>query len=70
MTSLVTKELLCILPSALQQNFSVAVGTEVILKSIAVAEEDVKVSKHLVCIGSSINETAHPISAGSQVLYH
>jgi hypothetical protein len=54
MSSLVTSELLRILLSALHQNFSVAVGTEVILESVAMAEGDVKVTKHLVCIGSSI----------------
>jgi hypothetical protein len=54
MSSLVISELLRILLSALHQNFSVAVGTEVILESVAMAKVDVKVSKHLVCIGSSI----------------
>jgi hypothetical protein len=46
--------------TALQKNFSIAVGTEVRLLSVNTAGEDVKVSKHLVCIGSSIMKQLIP----------
>jgi hypothetical protein len=60
MSSLVTAEILNMLLTALQKNFSIAVGTEVRLLSVNTAGEDVKVSKHLVCIGSSIMKQLIP----------
>jgi hypothetical protein len=50
----VTVEVVKILLNALQKDFSIAVGPEVILQRSAIEREDVKLSKNIVCIGSSI----------------
>jgi hypothetical protein len=60
MSSLVIAELLRIFLTALRNNFSLAVGTEARLLSTATAAEDVKMTKHLVCIGSSIMKQLVP----------
>jgi hypothetical protein len=60
MSSLVIAELLRIFLTALRNNFSLAVGTEARLPSTATAAEDVKMTKHLVCIGSSIMKQLVP----------
>jgi hypothetical protein len=60
MSCTVTTELLRILLTALQKNFSLAVGPEVSLPRAATATEDRKQDKHLVCIGSSIMQQLIP----------
>jgi hypothetical protein len=54
MSCTVIKEILNILLSALQSNFSFALDPEVILPRVAISGEDLKLKKHVVCIGSSI----------------
>jgi hypothetical protein len=54
MSCTVIKEILNILLSALQSNFSFALDLEVILPQVACSGEDLKLQKHIVCIGSSI----------------
>jgi hypothetical protein len=54
MSCTVIKEILNILLSALQSNFSFALDPEVILPRVACSGEDLKLQKHIVCIGSSI----------------
>jgi hypothetical protein len=49
-----------VLLTALQNNFSMAVGTEVHLVSVNTAGEDVKMTRHLVWIGSSIMKQLIP----------
>jgi hypothetical protein len=50
----VTTEVVKILLTALQKDFSIALGPEVILQRFATEREDLKMSKNIVCIGSSI----------------
>jgi hypothetical protein len=54
MSNLVSTELVRILLTALQSNFSIAVGPEVILPRSTTAEEGARGAKHIICIGSSI----------------
>jgi hypothetical protein len=50
----VTTELVRILITALQKNFSISIGSEVILPRASIASEDPQDIQHIVCIGSSI----------------
>jgi hypothetical protein len=54
MSCTVTTELLNILLTTLQREFSISVGPEVSLPRATMASEDVKKNKNLVCVGSSI----------------
>jgi hypothetical protein len=65
MSSQVIIEIIRILLTALQNNFSMAVGTEVRLVSVNTAGEDVKMTRHLVCIGSSIMKQLIPFLQAS-----
>jgi hypothetical protein len=60
MSSLVIQELIRIILLALQQNFSLAVSPEVRLLRANNVSADVKVTKHIVCIGSSIMQQIIP----------
>jgi hypothetical protein len=65
MSSQVIIEITRILLTALQKNFSMAVGTEVRLVSANTAGEDAKMIRHLVCIGSSIMKQLVPFLQAS-----
>jgi hypothetical protein len=65
MSSQVITEIIRILLTALQNNFSMAVGTEVRLPSANTVGEDVKMIRHLVCIGSSIMKQLIPFLQAS-----
>jgi hypothetical protein len=54
MSCTVTAELLNILLTTLQSDFSISVGPEVSLPRATMASEDMKKNKNLVCVGSSI----------------
>jgi hypothetical protein len=54
MSCTVTKEVVNILLTALQNDFTISVGPEVSLQRASDTSEDLNLTKHLVCIGSSI----------------
>jgi hypothetical protein len=54
MSNLVSTELIRIILTALQSNFSIAVGPEVILPRSTTAGDGASGAKHVICIGSSI----------------
>jgi hypothetical protein len=54
MSCTVTKEVIKILLTALQNDFSISVGPEISLQRTTDTGEDLNKTKHIVCIGSSI----------------
>jgi hypothetical protein len=54
MSCTVTKEVINILLTALQNDFSISVGLEISLQRTTDTGEDLNKTKHIVCIGSSI----------------
>jgi hypothetical protein len=54
MSCKVTKEVINILLTALQNDFTISVGPEVSLQRASDTGEDLNKTKHIVCIGSSI----------------